>query len=564
MATTEKQGSGIRDQGSEYGPSSVEVNGNGRKAQELIPGPRSLVPNARATGIVLLLLVFFGGASVMTVEMSASRLLAPYFGTSLFIWATLIGLVMIYLTVGYWVGGKLADRFPRHSFLYGITAVAGFAVGLIPLLSRPILSWSLEGFSGYSVGIFFGSLVGVILLFSIPLVLLGFVSPFAIRLRSVSTANAGMTAGGVSALSTLGSILGTFIPVFFLIPYIGTAATLYTASAVLLLFSILGLVVTGAMRPAAVYAGLLALVLGLALFVQGGLVKPPQRGELIYEKESAYNYIQVVQEGTRTLLMLNEGHAIHSIYDTDNLLTGGPWDYWLVAPYFNKGFAPSDMKGMAMIGSAAGTAMRQYEVVYPGVPVDGVEIDPEIVAVGRRYFGMDTLKYATTHEQDGRTYLKTEGRDKRWTVVGIDAYHQPYIPFHLTTKEFFQEISDHLTPDGVAMINAGRTASDTRLVEALANTMLQVYANVYVIDVPTMANSMVIGTKQPSRLENFAENADEIDDPTLTQVFQTSIQRGNIREVKPDPNGYVFTDDKAPVEEVIDQIILGVVTDVGR
>jgi spermidine synthase len=219
---------------------------------------------------------------------------------------------------------------------------------------------------------------------------------------------------------------------------------------------------------------------------------------------------------------------------------------------------------MAMIGSAAGTAMRQYEIVYPNVPVDGVEIDPEIVAVGRRYFGMDELKHATTHEQDGRTFLRTDGRDKRWTVVGIDAYHQPYIPFHLTTKEFFQEISDHLTPDGVAMINAGRTANDTRLVDALANTMLQVYENVYVIDVPTMANSMVVGTKQPTRLENFGENAGRVTDPVLRAVFDASLQRGNIREVQPDPNGYVFTDDKAPVEEVIDQLILGVVNDVGR
>lgn len=522
------------------------------------------IARSRVTGIVLLLVVFFCGASVMTVEMSASRLLAPYFGTSLFIWANLIGLVMIYLTLGYWLGGKLADRFPRHSFLYGITAIAGFAVGLIPLLSRPILSWSLEGFADYSVGVFYSSLVGVILLFLVPIVLLGFVSPFAIRLRTVSATNAGGTAGGVSALSTLGSILGTFIPVFFLIPYIGTAATLYTASAVLLIFSILGLVVSGAMRPATIYAGLLLVVLGLALFVQGGLVKPPQRGELIYEKESAYNYIQVVQEGTRTMLMLNEGHAVHSIYDTANLLTGGPWDYWLVAPYFSKNFSQSDMKGMAMIGSAAGTAMRQYEAVYPGVPVDGVEIDPQIVDIGKRYFGMDTLKYATTHEQDGRTYLQTDGKNKKWTVVGIDAYRQPYIPFHLTTKEFFQEVSNHLTPDGAAMINAGRTANDTRLVDALANTMLQVYSNVYVIDVPTMANSMVIGTKQPTQLGNFAENAANITDPTLKQVFQASLEKGNIREVKPDPNGYVFTDDKAPVEEVIDQLILGVVSDVSK
>lgn len=521
-------------------------------------------PRTRAAKAVLLLLVFFCGAVVMTVEMSASRLLAPYFGTSLFIWANLIGLVMIYLTLGYWLGGKLADRYPRRTVLYGITAVAGFMVGVIPILSKPILSWSLTGFADYSVGIFYGSLIGVILLFSVPLILLGFVSPFAVRLRMVDVEDAGGTAGGVSALSTLGSILGTFIPVFFLIPYIGTAATLYTASATLLVFSILGLVVSRAVRPAAIYAGLLVVVLGLMLFAPRGLVKEPQRGTLVEEKESAYNYIQVVKEGTRYELMLNEGHAVHSIYDANQLLTGGPWDYWLIAPYFNKNFAPSDMKGMAMIGSAAGTAMHQYDVVYPGVPVDGVEIDPEIVNIGDKYFGMSTLKNATTHEEDGHTYLQTDGKNKRWTVIGIDAYRQPYIPFHLTTQEFFQEVSSHLEDNGVAMINAGRTQSDTRLVDALANTMRTVFPNVYVIDVPTMANSMVIATKQPSQIGNFAENAANITDPILKQVFDASLQKGNIREVQPNPKGYVFTDDRAPVEEVIDQIILGVVGDVGK
>jgi predicted membrane-bound spermidine synthase len=277
-------------------------------------------------------------------------------------------------------------------------------VGVIPILSKPILAWSLTGFADYSVGIFYGSLGGVILLFSVPLILLGFVSPFAVRLRMVDVEDAGGTAGGVSALSTLGSILGTFIPVFFLIPYIGTAATLYTASATLLVFSILGLLVSRATKPATIYAGLLVVVLGLMLFAPRGLVKEPQRGTLVEEKESAYNYIQVVREGTEYELMLNEGHAVHSIYNADQLLTGGPWDYWLIAPYFNKNFAPSDMKGMAMIGSAAGTAMHQYDVVYPGVPVDGVEIDPEIVDIGNKYFGMSKLKNATTHEEDGRTY----------------------------------------------------------------------------------------------------------------------------------------------------------------
>jgi spermidine synthase len=197
--------------------------------------------------------------------------------------------------------------------------------------------------------------------------------------------------------------------------------------------------------------------------------------------------------------------------------------------------------------------------------VDGVEIDPEIVDVGNRFFDLGSLPNATTHIQDGRTYLQTDGKHKQWTVVGIDAYRQPYIPFHLTTREFFQEVSDHLTPDGVAMINAGRTATDTRLVQALAQTMLLVFPHVYVIDVPTMANSMVIGTKQQdTSIAYFSQNAAAVTNPILKQVFDASLQKGNIREITPDSSALVFTDDKAPVEEVIDQIILGVVDDVTK
>jgi predicted membrane-bound spermidine synthase len=536
----------------------------------------SAIPRTRASGLVLMALVFIGGASVMTVEMSASRLLAPYFGTSLFIWANLIGLVMVYLALGYWLGGRLADRYPRPSVLYGITAIAGFTVAIIPALSRPILSWSLQAFDDRSVSVFYGSLLGVILLFSAPLLLLGFVSPFAIRLRTIGVASAGGTAGSVSALSTLGSILGTFVSVFLLIPRIGTAATLYSAAIALLVFSVLGLVSVSSMRTAAVHTALLALAMGLAIFAPRGFIKEPANGSLLYERESAYNYIQVVQEEYvdpdtqqaqktgRVLLALNEGHATHSIYNPNQVLTGGPWDYWSVAPYFSKDFRPSDMKGMAMIGSAAGTAGQILTQIYGPLPVDGVEIDPEIVDAGNRFFHLDDYPNLVTHVQDGRTFLQTDGKDKKWTVVGIDAYRQPYIPFHFTTKEFFEEVRTHLTPDGAVMINAGRTATDTRLVDALANTMLQVYPNVYVIDVPTMANSMVVGTNSPTRLENFRDNASRAAHPLLKQIFDASLQKGNVREVKPDAAGIVFTDDKAPVEEVIDQIIFNVVSETAK
>src|SRR6266536_3977944 len=190
-------------------------------------------------GWLLILLVFVAGASSLAVELSASRLLAPYFGTSLFVWANLIGLILLYLTVGYYLGGRLADRYPRPAVLYLLTIIASLLIGLIPFISRPILFWSLSAFATYSVSVFYGSLVSVILLFALPVILLGCVSPFAIRLSVKQVVKSGRTAGQLYAISTAGSILGTFLPVLLLIPTTGTHRTFFTFVVALLLVSFL-------------------------------------------------------------------------------------------------------------------------------------------------------------------------------------------------------------------------------------------------------------------------------------------------------------------------------------
>src|SRR5690348_3558087 len=192
-------------------------------------------------GWLLILLVFVAGASSLAVELSASRLLAPYFGTSLFVWANLIGLILLYLTIGYYLGGRVADRYPRPVVLYGLTSAAALLISAIPPLSRPILSWSQGAFATYSISVFYGSLVAVILLFALPMILLGCVSPFAIRLRIEQVGKSGRTSGQLYAISTAGSILGTFLPVLWLIPTTGTYRTFLVIAVTLLLVSLLGM-----------------------------------------------------------------------------------------------------------------------------------------------------------------------------------------------------------------------------------------------------------------------------------------------------------------------------------
>jgi MFS family permease len=255
----------------------------------------------------LLPLVFISGMASLGVEFGASRLLAPYFGTSLYVWGVLIGLILVYLSAGYVIGGRLADRHPRAEVLYQITAWAGLWIGIIPLVSYPILLLSQQGFKEISVGLVLGTLLAVVVLFAAPVILLGCVSPFAIRLLLRDVETGGNTAGRVYALSTAGSILGTFLPVFWFIPTYGTRPTLVGFG-----LALVGISIAGLWPRRRLYASFAAAVILVWIFLPSG-IKPPQVGQLLYEKESAYGYIQVVRDGTKTELILNEGEAARGI-----------------------------------------------------------------------------------------------------------------------------------------------------------------------------------------------------------------------------------------------------------
>jgi len=501
----------------------------------------------RGKPFYLLFTVFISGMVTLAVELSASRLLDPYFGTSNVVWANLIGLILAYLSVGYLVGGRLADRYPRPEVLYGITGTAAVLVGLVPFVARPVLLLASRGFATYSVGLLLGSFVGVLLLFALPVTLLGFVSPFAIRLAMQDVRSAGDIAGVVYGISTLGSILGTFAPVLVLIPNVGTRYTFLFFAGLLLLVSIGGLV-RARSRAAWVLVTFLLLLLALGLLSQQAVIKPAEG--MIFEAESAYNYIQVVEvRGTRYLL-LNEGQAVHSVYNPNSLATFGTWDYFLVAPFFNAPpYTPDQVRSLCMIGLAAGTTPRQYTAVFGPIPIDGVEIDPVIVDAGRRLFAM-TEPNLTVHVEDGRYFLaRTQAR---YDVVAVDAYRLPYIPFHLTTKEFFTEVRDHLAEKGVVVINVGRTENDYRLVEALATTMAAVFPSVYVVDVPETFNSVVVATVQETRAENLTANLAGITDPFLRNVVAQAA--AHLRPLE--GTGPVLTDDRAPVEQLSNLMVL--------
>ena len=495
----------------------------------------------------LIALVFISGMTSLALEMCASRLLGAYFGTSLFIWANLIGLILLYLTIGYFVGGRIADRHPSPRLLCGITAVAALSIALLPFISQSILTWSITGLQQVSVSIFLSSLLGTILLFAVPVTLLGLVSPFAIRLATKDVGQSGHTSGSLYAISTLGSILGAFLPVLWLIPTFGVRRTLLIFGVLLFAASLWGL--RWRWRPA------FALVLVALVLPLGPLKDVPG---LMYEQESLYNYIQVIQlpDGTREL-ELNEGDAIHSVYYTNpnTVLTGWYWDYFLSAPYFNPGFKPQQLHRVGIIGLAAGTIAHEFTKVYGPVPIDGVEIDPAIVNVGKKYFGMNEPNLHV-YVQDGRTFIDTT--HAQYDLIAIDAFQQPYIPFQLTTREFFSDIRSHLSPTGVVVLNTGHTAHDYRLVQAFVNTMHTVFPSVYTFNVPGTINTEVMATVQPTSINTFRQN--------MAQFAPSSVMGQVANEVLPvvtqahSDGGIVFTDDRAPVEQITDQLLLDYIT----
>ncbi len=513
----------------------------------------------------LLPIVFVGGMSVMATEMCASRLLSPYFGTSLLIWANIIGFVIIYLALGYFIGGRIADRNPRASLLYQLTCWAALTMGLVPLLIKPVLDMAGDAFKNANGVLFYGSLIITLLLFSAPLILMGCISPFAVRLAVTQVGKAGKTAGMISSLSTVGSILGIFIPVLVMIPTIGTRRTMFIFALTLLVFSLFGLYLVKSRRTP-FYASFVVVVGALMTLSVGGIIRPAVSGELIYEHESPDNYIQVVKrqngDGTyRHDLVLNEGRAIHSIYnlDTSKVLTGGPWDYYMVAPFFNKQLNQSQVKKVMIIGLGAGTSAKQITRAYgeKNVHIDGIEVDEEIIKVGRQYFDMNEPNLNAVAD-DGRYYMITS-KDK-YDIIGMDAYKQPYIPFHLTTQEFFRQAKEHMTPTGVAVVNAGAPSAangqrDFRLVEALAKTMKTVFPNVYLINVDGYFNTIIVGTNSPTNINNFRENITQyVSNDLIKTVGTAALEKGDIREWT--QAEAFFTDDLAPVERVIDTIIL--------
>jgi len=481
-------------------------------------------------------LVFVVGASSLGVEIAAARLLAPYFGASTIVWANTIGVVLVALSAGYWFGGRYADRHPHLRGLCLLVLAAAVLIAMVPFAARPFLSFSVDAFDTVSVGGFAGSLFGVLVLVAVPVTLLGAAAPWAVRLAVGEVGSSGEVVGRLYAISTAGSLLGTMLSALLLIPLVGTQRTFLVFAIALALVAAAGMGLRAVVIPAALLA-----VLALPV----GTIKGAADGRVLFEAETTHQYARVVErdDGTR-VLELNEGQAVHSLYRPGTYLTGDYWDGQLVLPAAASARPPGRV---AILGNAAGTVARSFGHFFPATAVDAVEIDAELTELGRRFFDLRNPRMRVFAE-DARPWLQRS--DGGYDAIMVDAYRQPYIPFYLATREFFELARDRLAPGGIVIVNVGHPEGGRELERVLGRTMAAAFPRVlrYPIE-PT--NTLLVAGEGAFSVARLRANVE-----ALPSLLRPEARRAAAALEPRLPGGDVYTDDRAPVEWLVDSSLL--------
>lgn len=495
---------------------------------------------SRGRGMPLELIVFVTGAAALGIEIAAVRLLAPYFGASEVVWANTIGIVLVALAIGYFIGGKIADRRPSKTDLSAAVMLGAVLTALLPFVGRPLLNVGVQALDEISAGAFVGSMVATLLLLAIPMLVLGTVSPWALRIgmADVDKLAAGALAGRLYAISTVGSLVGTLACALILVPGIGTRRTFLLLALLLALVALPGLLGRW-------YAVVIPVTIaGILILPVGPTKAQTAHGAVIFETDTRQQYARVIEDedGSR-VLELNEGQSAHSLLRPGTVLTDNYWDAALVLPLAVRSAQP---RRVAILGNAAGTVARQYAEFFPQTKVAGVELDGELDEIGRKYFELDAPNL-TVHEADARPFLRAS--DERFDHILLDAYRQPYIPFYLTTREFFELAHSRLTPGGSVVVNVGHPEGSDRLERVLASTMATAFKHVW-IDRTRRVNSMLVASDSPIQPALLIARTQSIKGLRPTGIREAA-------RLEPAPTGGdIYTDDHAPVEWLIDRSIV--------
>jgi spermidine synthase len=508
----------------------------GARASPVGPGPDGPEdPPAPATvGSRALLLVapFVAGAAVMGLELVGLRLLAPRFGASTYVWGGLLGTIMAALAVGYLLGGALADRRPRPAWVFGLLVAGGAWVAGSLLATEAALD-AAEG-----LGATLGPLLATALLLAPPMLLLGSVSPFVIRLEA-RLASLGVTAGRVFALSTAGSLAGTFVTAFWWIPAYGCRSTLRVLVA--------ALVVPGALGLAWPRSRATRAALALALAALPALVPDaPLPSGIVHAEESPYNTVFVEEQGGNRLLRLNDPRrGFHSVQMGRGMLTGAYYDVLYLGPLLAGG------RNVLVLGMGGGTTVRAYRRYYPGARVTAVEIDPVIVRVAHELMGVGRGADLEVHVEDARPFLK-RGKGA-FDVIEVDLFAGgPYAPFYCLTREFFEAVRARLAPSGLVSMNVYAPGGDRTLAGAVVATLAAVFPTV--LELPLAEERVLLAFREQAPVDRLrARLADPAVPEELRGVARHTAAALRPADARP---AAVLTDDRAPVEPLTRAMIL--------
>ncbi|MFQ5951222.1 MAG: spermidine synthase, partial [Candidatus Geothermarchaeales archaeon] len=380
--------------------------------------------------------VFVSGAVIMALELVGSRLLIPVWGNSIFVWGSLIGVVLTGLSIGYYYGGRLADRSPALSTFSSIVFSGGLYTVIIPFISPVIIDFTLR----LGLGDRYGPLLGTSVILGPPAVLLGMLAPYAVRIATDTLTSLGNVAGNLYSLSTVGSIFGTFFTVFVLIPSFEIRSIVFGLGLSLMAVSLLGLT----RGPLLLFLFIAILLLSPLSSFAVGLYS--HTGNLVFEKETPYSHLDVVDRGnTRTLYLNGMSNSAMYLNDSSNLV-------FTYTRYFQLGFLFNPhIRDVLFVGGGGFSGPKNFLDTYQDVRVDVVEIDPDVIAVANEFFDVREDPRLTVINGDARRYL-TES-ERTYDLIVLDAYSKVYVPFHLMTVEFYRLLHSRLTPDGVVVSN---------------------------------------------------------------------------------------------------------------
>lgn len=496
----------------------------------------------------LYLTEFFSGVSVMAVELGASRLLAPYFSSSQIVWTIIIGTIMIAMALGNIFGGKSADKNPNPDKLYARILLASVWIAAIPFLGKFVIL-GVSALLVVTVNtnfLIWAAFFTCMIVFVFPLFLLGTVTPSLVKYTVDSLDDSGKTVGTLGAFNTIGSIIGTFVPTFISIPAVGTSATFLIFSGILLIIAVVYFIFS---RRGAVRCAVTSVIFVVCCVASASFGFAFWENDLAYEGESVYNYLQVKDNETRTALSTNVLFGVQSVYIKSGELSGMYYDYAMSAPLMAD---TGDKKDILILGMGTGTYAKQCMNYFDNITVEGVEIDDKITELAHEYFELPEDVKVTTY--DGRAFLNVS--DKKYDVIMVDAYQDITIPFQMSSVEFFRLVRSHLKENGVMVVNMNMRSKESDGINSwLADTIADVFSEVYTVDVTGSTNRELFASDNPDMLEVFSENIGSIENESLFSMM--SNVSDNI--VMYESGERILTDDKAPVEllgmSVIDDII---------